>query len=84
MKRLLALATAAIAGLVFASSALANSLTCGHGVTCTAGVGGGNTPMTGTGTTLPFTGLDLAAVALVAALLLVSGLVLRRVGRRRS
>lgn len=83
MKRLLALATAAIVGLVYSSAALANSLTCGHGVTCAAGGAPGNTPTSSPGT-LPFTGLDLATVVLVAGLLLVSGLALRRVGRRRS
>jgi hypothetical protein len=34
--------------------------------------------------TLPFTGLDLAGVAGVAGLLLLSGLTLHRAGRRRS
>lgn len=81
MKRILALATVAgAAALVFSSSALANSLTCGHGVTCASGKLGANTSGVGT---LPFTGLDLAGIAIVAGLLLAAGLTLFRAGRKR-
>ena len=82
MKRILALATAAVAALAFSSSALASSLTCGHGATCQNGMPtGANTGGVGT---LPFTGLDLATVAIVAGLLLAAGLTLHRMGRRRQ
>jgi hypothetical protein len=71
----------AVAALVFSSGALANSTTCAHGSTCNAGNLGG--PTSHSGGTLPFTGLDLAGVAGVAGLLLVSGVTLQRVSRRR-
>lgn len=89
MKRIVFLATTAIVALVSSSSAFASSLTCGHGVTCAAGgPSGGNTQMGGLGGAgngqLPFTGLDLAAFAVVAAVLIASGLALRRMGRRQQ
>jgi len=72
----------AVAALVFSSGALANSTTCAHGsTTCNAGNLGG--PTSRSGGNLPFTGLDLAGVAGVAGLLLVSGMALQRVSRRR-
>src|SRR5207302_7408627 len=82
MKRILALLTTLVAALVVCSAALANSLTSGHGQTSGAkGVfasqhigrpGGGSA-----GGTLPFTGFNLATVAVIAALLIASGLTLR-------
>jgi hypothetical protein len=80
VKRLLVFLAIAISALVFSSAAFAKSITCAHGSTCNAGNLGG--PSTGS-KTLPFTGLDLAAIAGVAGLLLVSGLTLQRAGRRR-
>jgi hypothetical protein len=81
VKRILALAAVTVVALVICSSALANGLTCAHGPNCQRGnLGGGGT---NAGGTLPFTGLDLAGIAGVGALLLASGLTLHRVSRRR-
>ena len=74
------IAVVAIA-LAFSSAAFASSLTCTHGATCNSGHLGGSTPRSGG--TLPFTGVGLAGIAGVAGLLLVSGVTLQRVGRRR-
>lgn len=89
VKRIVALLVAVAGGLVACSAAFANSLTSGHSSTgqvpgqfTPPGAGGG--PQTsGTGT-LPFTGFNLATVAAVALLLLVSGLVLHRLTQRRQ
>jgi hypothetical protein len=79
---------------VACSTAVADSLTSGHSATgqgpgqftppsagTHAALGGVHTSGTGT---LPFTGLNLATVAAVALLLLVSGLVLHRLTQRRQ
>jgi hypothetical protein len=81
MKRILALTITAAAALVLTSTALANSLTCGHGGTCyaSAAVGRHNG-----GGTLPLTGLNLATVAAIAVFLIASGLTLRWATRHRS
>jgi hypothetical protein len=90
VKRILAFLTSVVAMLVFTSTALANSLGCGHGSTCQPGQNaqGGLPGQTGVHTggpgTLPFTGLNLALVAGVALLLLVSGVLLHRTTRRRQ
>lgn len=91
MKRILALLLTSATALVVTSAAFANSLTCGHGVTCNKGVFtsqplGGNlgAHTTSGGGTLPFSGLNLATVAVIAALLIASGLTLRWATGRRS
>lgn len=74
---------AVVASLVFASGALADSLHCAHGANCGAGsIGGGIS--SGSAGTLPFTGLDLAGPAGLAAVLLTGGVGLYRVGRGPS
>lgn len=72
---------AATAALVSSSVASANSVKCAHGSQCGSGTvePPGNT---GSGT-MPFTGLDLAGIAAVGGVLLVSGLMLQRASRRR-
>ena len=90
MKRLVALLVAVVGSLSVCSAAFADALTSGH--SATNGPGGGQfTPPTGAqagtvhlsgGGTLPFTGLNLATVAVVAVLLLLGGLMLRRMTRR--
>jgi hypothetical protein len=83
VKRLWLLATVLVCGLVFSSSALADSLHCAHGSACgsgspAAGVGAGNG-------TLPFTGLGLGGIAVVGGLLLITGVVLAKgAGRRKQ
>lgn len=86
MKGILVLAAVIATALVLSSTASANALSCAHGHTCNSGNLGGNTPSgtSGSGGTLPFTGLDLAGVAGLGGILLVSGVTLRRLGRRRS
>lgn len=80
MKRILIFVAVVTAALVLSSGALANGLTCAHGATsCQKQGGGGNS-----GGTLPFTGLDLAGIAGVGAVLLVGGLTLHRASRRRG
>jgi hypothetical protein len=81
VKGLLLFLAVAVTALVFSSAALANSTTCAHGASCNKGNLGG--PTSSSGGTLPLTGLDLAGVAGVAGLLLVSGVTLQRVSRRR-
>lgn len=93
MKRIVALLLAAGGALVVCSTAFADALTCGHSAAgCGPGQNGQFTPP-GTGANLgsthtagvgalPFTGLNLAVVAIAAVLLLASGLVLRRMTRR--
>jgi hypothetical protein len=80
MKKILVLAAIAVAALVLSSSAFADSVKCAHGSQC--GSASFTPPGTGSGT-LPFTGLDLAGIAAVGGVLLVSGLALQRVSRRR-
>jgi hypothetical protein len=91
VKRIAALSLAIVSALVLCSTALANSLTSGHG-TSAPGNNGTFTPpgaahgpsgvATGGPGTLPFTGFNLAIIAALALLLIVSGLALRRVARR--
>lgn len=90
MKRILAFLTATAVALVVTSTALAGSLGCGHGATCGPGGGGGGgvagqsgVHTSGTGT-LPFTGLNLAVVAGLGLLLIVSGVLLHRTTRRHQ
>jgi hypothetical protein len=94
VKRILAFFVTAIAALVACSAAFANSSTCGHSSGCGPGGSGQftppgtganalGTPSSGSGT-LPFTGLNLATIAVIAFLLLASGLVLRRVTRHQQ
>ena len=82
VKKILVLAAVGTAALVFSSVAFANSVKCAHGSQCGSGTfePPGNT---GSGT-LPFTGLDLAGIAAVGDVLLVSGLMLQRASRRRG
>jgi hypothetical protein len=85
VKKILVLVVLTVVGLTFSSVALANSLTCAHGsTTChNSKPAGPKSAKAGHGT-LPFTGMDLAGVAGVGGLLLLSGLTLQRVSRRRS
>jgi hypothetical protein len=81
VKKILVLAATVIVALAFSSVAFANSVKCAHGSQC--GPGTFEPPgSTGSGT-LPFTGLDLAGIAAVGGVLLVSGLTLQRASRRR-
>jgi hypothetical protein len=91
VKRILAFLTSVAVMLVFTSTALADSLGCGHGSTCQQGqAGNGGLPAgtngvhTGGTGTLPFSGLNLALIAGVAVLLLVSGVLLHRTTRRQQ
>jgi hypothetical protein len=82
VKRILVLVAVVTAALVFSSGAFANSVKCAHGSMC--GAGSLEPPTTGTSDgTLPFTGLDLAGIAVVGGLLLITGLTLQRASRRR-
>ena len=92
MKRIVALLVAVAGALVACSTAFADSLTSGHGSTGQSS-GPFTPPSAGTHVaagaqggagTLPFTGFNLATVAAVALLLLVSGLVLHRLTQRRQ
>jgi hypothetical protein len=87
VKGFIVLVAVVTAFLVASSTAFANSTTCAHGQTCSPGSPGGpksaSAPLRGGGGTLPFTGLDLAGIAGVAGLLLVTGVTLQRVSRRR-
>jgi hypothetical protein len=83
VKGIVVFAAVLATALVLSSAALASSITCAHGSTCNSGTLGGANP-THSGGTLPFTGVNLAGVAGLAVLLLASGGVLYRVGRRRS
>jgi hypothetical protein len=85
VKGIMVLAAVIASVLVLSSTASAggNAITCAHGATCGSGdLGGG--PTSNSGGTLPFTGVDLAAAAGLGGLLLVSGVTLHRLGRRRS
>jgi hypothetical protein len=82
VKRILVLVAVVSAALVFSSGAFANSVKCAHGSQC--GAGSLEPPGTSTNNgTLPFTGLDLAGIAVVGGLLLITGLTLQRASRRR-
>jgi hypothetical protein len=84
VKRILVLVAVVATALVLSSAALpANGLQCAHGSTCSPATLGGGTPNGSGSGTLPFTGVDLAGVAAVGGLLLVSGLILQRASRRR-
>lgn len=88
VKGFIVLVAVVAAFLVASSTAFADSLTCAHGQHCSSGSPGGSASggapiRSGGGGTLPFTGLDLAGIAGVAGLLLVSGVTLQRVSRRR-
>lgn len=87
MKGLLVLIAVLGVTLAFSSAAMANSVSCGHSATsCSNGQLGtpGGKPTTSGAGTLPFTGLDLAGIAAVGAVLLGSGLALQRTSRRRQ
>jgi hypothetical protein len=81
VKRILVLVALLVTALVLASAASANALKCAHGSSCNTAAFEPPTSASGTGT-LPFTGLDLAGIAGVGALLLVAGLTLQRASRR--
>jgi hypothetical protein len=92
VKHIVALLVAVAGGLTVCSTALANSLTSGHSspgqvpgqfTPPSAGTHLGGTQPNGSGT-LPFTGFNLATVAAVALLLVVSGIVLHRLTQRRQ
>jgi hypothetical protein len=81
VKRILVLAVVTAVSLTFSAAAFANSLGCAHGNNCQSGkLGSPHTSGTGT---LPFTGLNLAVIAGVGGVLLVSGLTLQRASHRR-
>jgi hypothetical protein len=83
--RILALLATVVAALTVCSTALANSLTCGHGETCNSGgVFASQRISQSGGGTLPLTGLNLATVAVIAVCLIASGLALRWATGRRS
>lgn len=87
MKRKVAIVAVMAVVLIVASTAMAGgSVVTGHGSTPpTAGTLGIHTssPAHVVAGTLPFTGIDLAAIAGGAALLLAAGFALRRVPRRQ-
>jgi hypothetical protein len=88
LKRILAIVMVVAVSLVLAgASAGGNAVVTGHSaappVTSNLGTtGGGSTPSSTAGT-LPFTGIDLAGITVVAALLLGGGLTLRRTARKQ-
>jgi hypothetical protein len=82
VKRIVIFGVVIAIALLLSSAAFASSLTCVHGSICSSGNLGGGTPSSSG--TLPFTGIDLAGVAGLAGLLLMSGVTLYRLGRRRS
>ena len=85
LKRALVIVVA-VASLVFAASSLAgNSVVTGHNAAppVTSNLGTASSPSNQASTgTLPFTGLDLAAISGVAVLLLGGGLILARTTRK--
>jgi len=77
----------AVSLVLAGASAGGNAVVTGHSaappVTSNLGTtGGGSTPSSTAGT-LPFTGIDLAGITVVAALLLGGGLTLRRTARKQ-
>jgi hypothetical protein len=80
VKKILVLAAVIGAALVLSSTAFASGLTCAHGSSCSPTNMGG--PSVGGQGTLPFTGLGLAGIAAVGALLIVGGYTLQRASRR--
>lgn len=84
VKGIMVLAAVIASVLVLSSTASANAITCAHSATnCSPGSPDGGI-QSNSGGTLPFTGADLAGAAGLAGLLLVSGVTLHRLGRRRS
>jgi len=83
VKRILVLVAVVTAALVVSSGAYANSIQCAHGSVCGSGTLGPPGSSTGGNGTLPFTGLDLAGIAVGGGLLLIAGLTLQRANRRR-
>lgn len=81
VKGILVFAAVVAAALALCSAAFANSISCAHGNNCQPGASG-QAKTSGPGT-LPFTGLGLAGIAGAGGVLLVSGLTLQRVTRRR-
>jgi hypothetical protein len=82
VKKILVLAAVVGVAFAFSSAAFASGLTCAHGNDCSAANLG--QPKSGNEGTLPFTGIDLAGIAAVGALLLVGGYTLQRASRRKS
>jgi hypothetical protein len=82
VKKILVLAAVVGVAFVFSSAALASGLTCAHGNDCNAANLG--QPNSGSHGTLPFTGIDLAGIAGVGALLVIGGYTLQRASRRKS
>ncbi|HXH97214.1 MAG TPA: hypothetical protein VNH40_08395 [Gaiellaceae bacterium] len=86
MKRIIVVVAAGIAALLLAGLARADSaVQQGHQfVPPTAGSLGKATPLTTSSSQLPFTGLDLAGIVIVGALLVGAGTILFRSARRPS
>jgi hypothetical protein len=82
VKRILVLVAVVTVALALSSGAFASGLTCAHGNNCSTGNLGG--PHNSAKGTLPFTGIDLAGIAVVGALLLAGGVTLQRASRRKS
>jgi hypothetical protein len=87
LKRVLLIVVVVAVSLVLAgTSAGGNAVVTGHSaapsVTSNLGTNSGPTSSATTGT-LPFTGLDLAGITVVAALLLAGGVTLRRTARKQ-
>jgi hypothetical protein len=80
----MALVITAASALVISSTAFAaNSLNCGHG-DCDGGQFVSQRTGGHPGGTLPYSGLNLAMVALIAMLLIASGFALHRASGRRT
>jgi hypothetical protein len=83
VKRILIVVAVGAAALAFATSAFGGTaIVTGHNAspptTASLGTTGSGTPAG----TLPFTGVDLAGIVIVAALLVGGGLILRRTANR--